>query len=321
MSAYLIRRVVLFMPVLLGVSMIIFVVMRVVPGDVAYAVLAGPGGEGVVTEEALATVRERLGLNKPYPQQYVDWVWGMLHLDFGRSLNTRTSVWAEIQQRLPITLELAVLTALTATLIAVPVGTFSAMHKDTLADYVFQVVTIVGLAAPTFWIGTLIIMGLVRYFNWIPPLGFASLFDDPWTNLQQIVWPAVGLGYHYSAVIVRMTRSSMLEVLRQDYVRTAWAKGLRQRVVIYHHALKNAMLPVVTIIGLQFAVLLGGAVIMETIFSVPGMGRALVEGIQLRDYTIVQGSIVVFALLILLMNLIVDLLYARIDPRVGYGKS
>ena len=321
MLAYVIRRLILFVPVLLGVSLIIFLVMRIVPGDAAYATLAGHGGEGIVTEEALATMRQRLGLNKPYPQQYLDWVWGMARLDFGTSLTTRVPVWKEVTQRLPITIELAILTALIATAVAVPVGTFSALHQDTPLDYILRIVTIIGLAAPTFWIGTLTIMALVRYFDWIPPLGFSSVLDDPWTNFQQIILPAAGLGYHYSAVIARMTRSSMLEVLRQDYVRTAWAKGLRQRVVINRHALKNAMMPVVTIIGVQFAVLLGGTVIMESIFSIPGMGRALIEGIQLRDYTVVQGCVVIFALLILIVNLLVDLLYAWLDPRVGYGAS
>ncbi|MDO8532754.1 MAG: ABC transporter permease [Dehalococcoidia bacterium] len=319
MRAYVFQRLLLFVPVLVGVSVIIFVIMRVLPGDVARTVLLGVSGEGVVTEEALRNVQQRLGLDKPLVLQYLDWIWGVVRLDFGTSFKTETPIAAEIAQRLPITFEMAILTALVSTAIAVPVGTISAIHQDKWIDYALRGVTILGLAAPSFWIGVLTIIGLVRLFNWIPPIGFVTLWEDPGKNIQQMIWPAVGLGYHYAAVVARMTRSSMLEVLRQDYIRTAWAKGLRERVVVYRHALKNSLLPVITIIGIQFALLLGGTVIMETIFSVPGMGRTFVDAIAFRDYPMVQASVVVFAVLILLANLGVDLLYAWLDPRVGYG--
>lgn len=317
MRQYVIQRLLLFLPVLAGVSVIIFVIMRVLPGDVARTVLVGAGGEGVVTEQALRDVRERLGLDKSLPQQYLDWISGVARFDFGKSFKTGTPIVDEIAQRLPITFELAILTALVATAIAVPVGTISAIHQDKWIDYVLRSLTILGLAAPSFWIGVLTVIALVRLFNWIPPIGFVTAWDDPGKNLQQMIWPAVGLGYHYAAVIARMTRSSMLEVLRQDYIRTAWAKGLREQVVVYRHALKNSLLPVITVIGIQFALLLGGTVIMETIFAVPGMGRTFVDAIAFRDYPMVQACVVVFAMLILLANLAVDLLYAWLDPRVG----
>ncbi len=318
MLRYLTRRLLLFVPTLFGVSLIIFLLMRVLPGDVAYAVLAGPSGEGIVTPAALETVRLRLGLDKPLHVQYVEWVTGMARFDFGNSLRDGKPVWDKIAQRLPITIELAILTAVIGTAIAIPTGTISAVYQDSLPDYVLRIVTIIGLAAPTFWIGTLVLIALVRLFDWMPPLVYATLWQDPQTNLQQMIWPAAGLGYHLAAVVARMTRSSMLEVMRQDYIRTAWAKGLRDQVVIVRHALRNAMLPVITIIGLQFAVLLGGTVIMETIFSVPGIGRMLVDGIRFRDYATVQAGIVVFAVIILIVNLAVDVLYGWFDPRVSY---
>ncbi len=318
MLRYLTRRLLLFVPTLFGVSLLIFLLMRVLPGDVAYAVLAGPSGEGIVTPAALETVRQRLGLDKPLHVQYMEWVTGMARLDFGNSLRDGKPVWDKIVQRLPITVELAILTAVIGTAIAIPTGTISAVYQDSLPDYVLRIITIIGLAAPTFWIGTLVLIGLVRFFDWMPPLTYAPLWEDPQTNLQQMIWPAAGLGYHLAAVVARMTRSSMLEVMRQDYIRTAWAKGLRDRVVIIRHALRNAMLPVITIIGLQFAVLLGGTVIMETIFSVPGIGRLLVDGIRFRDYATVQAGIVMFAIIILIVNLAVDVLYGWFDPRVSY---
>ncbi|MEK7872985.1 MAG: ABC transporter permease, partial [Chloroflexota bacterium] len=201
MQAYVFQRLLLFVPVLVGVSVIIFVIMRVLPGDVARTVLLGVSGEGVVTEEALRNVQQRLGLDKPLVMQYLDWIWGVVRLDFGTSFKTETPIAAEIAQRLPITFEMAILTALVATAIAVPVGTISAIHQDKWVDYVLRSVTILGLAAPSFWIGVLTIIGLVRLFNWIPPIGFVTLWEDPGKNIQQMIWPAVGLGYHYAAVV------------------------------------------------------------------------------------------------------------------------
>ncbi|MDO8531693.1 MAG: ABC transporter permease [Dehalococcoidia bacterium] len=225
-----------------------------------------------------------------------------------------------IAQRLPLTVELAAFTIVIAVLIAVPLGALAAVRQDTWLDYVLRVVSIGGLAMPTFWTATLIILGLAVIFGALPPLGVtSSLFDDPLRTLQQLVWPALALGYYDAAMISRMTRSQMLEVLRQDYVRTAWAKGLRERMVLVRHALRNALLPVVTIVGLQFAYLLGGTVIMEKIFFLPGMGSALVDSIIRRDYPMIENIVVLFAFMVLVMNLLIDILYAWLDPRIRYA--
>ncbi|MDO8530639.1 MAG: ABC transporter permease [Dehalococcoidia bacterium] len=318
MPQYLARRLVMFIPVLLGVSLLIFALMRVLPGDVALMILAGSSGEGSVTQEQLRTLRHKLGTDRPVYEQYARWIWGLATLDAGRSLKTDQPVLDEIRRRFPITLELAVLTAVIATIVSLPLGVISAIRQDTWLDYVMRIISIAGLAAPTFWIGTLMILAMVRFFNWIPPLGFASLIDDPATNIQQVIWPALALGYHFVAVVSRMTRSQMLEVMRQDYIRTAWSKGLRERFVIYRHALKNALIPVITLMGLQFAFLLGGTVIMETIFVIPGLGRTLVESITFRDYPMVQAIVMLFAVVILVSNLFVDLVYAWLDPRISF---
>ena len=318
MGQYLARRLLMFVPVLLGVSLLIFGLMRVLPGDVAMMILAGNSGEGSVSQAQLQTLRHQLGTDRPIYEQYGRWIWGLATLDAGRSLKTDQPVLDEIQRRFPITLELAVLTGVIATIIALPLGVVSAIRQNTWLDYAMRFISIAGLAAPTFWIGTLMILAMVRFFDWIPPLGFSSVFDDPVTNMQQIIWPALALGYHFVAVVSRMTRSQMLEVMRQDYIRTAWSKGLRERLVIYRHALKNALIPIVTLMGIQFAFLLGGTVIMETIFVIPGLGRSLVESITYRDYPMVQVIVMLFALVILVSNLLVDLVYAWLDPRISF---
>lgn len=317
MSQYIVRRLLLAIPTLLGVSIIIFAIMRIMPGDVAIMVLGG-GGFADIKEEDLIALRHELGTDRPLFEQYITWVGGMLLLDLGKSLKTHEPVSDMIRDRLPLTLELSLLATLVASLIAVPLGVMTAVRQDSWVDYVLRVFSIIGLAMPIFWTGVLILLGLALFFNRTPPLGFASLFEDPAKNMQQLVWPALAMGYFNVAAVSRMTRSCMLEVMRQDYIRTAWSKGLREFVVISRHALKNAMLPVVTLIGLQFAYLMGGAVIMETVFSLPGMGRALVDAIIYRDYTVVQSIIVVFALIVLLANLAVDLIYSQLDPRIRY---
>ncbi|MFH1487248.1 MAG: ABC transporter permease, partial [Chloroflexota bacterium] len=283
MRNYVLRRLLLALVSLIGVSLIIFLLMRVLPGDVAMMLLVGMGGEGTVTEEALAAKRAELGTDRPLHEQYFKWIGGLLRLDAGDSLRTGMPVFEEIKNRFPLTFELATLVVIVATCIAIPLGVMSAIRQGSRLDYALRVLSIGGLALPIFWTGTLIIMALVLWFKWMPPLGYVNLMDDPWANLQQLVWPAVAMGYYQSAVMTRMTRSCMLEVMRQDYIRTAWSKGLRERVVIYRHALKNAMLPVVTLIGVQYAYLLGGTVIMETVFFLPGMGSSLVNSIFFRD--------------------------------------
>lgn len=319
MREYIIRRLIMFIPALLGVSIVIFLLMRVMPGDVATIILAGPGGEAAVSPEDLARVRAMLGLNKPLWEQYLIWIWGVITFNPGKSIITDVPIVQEMANRFPLTLELAMLTAFFSTIISIPIGIVSAVRQDSWPDYVFRVFAIGGLAMPSFWVGTLILLGLTIFAGWMPPLGFANIWQDPLDNLQQIIWPAVALGYFYAAGVARMTRSCALEVLRQDYVRTAWSKGLKEFTIVVRHVLKNSLLPVVTMIGLQFAFLLGGTVVQETIFSLPGIGSELVQSITLRDYPVVQVIIVWFAFLVLLINLLVDISYGWLDPRVRYS--
>ncbi len=317
MQRYIVTRLMTGVLTLVLVSLIIFAVMRVLPGDVARIVLAGlSDNPASVPQEQIDALRKQLGLNDPLPKQYIDWVWGLVRLDWGKSLRFNTPVLEEITQRLPVTIELATLTMVVAVLIAIPLGVISAVRQDTWIDYIARIVSIGGLAMPTFWSGTLAVLVLSLGFHWLPPLAYADLFQDPLTNMQQVMWPAIALAYYFTASVSRMTRSQMLEVLRQDYVRTAWAKGLPERLVVARHAIRNALLPVVTVVGLQYAVLLGGTVIMEQIFSVPGIGRALVQAIAAKDFPLVQNIIVMFAGIIIVINLAVDILYGYIDPRV-----
>lgn len=318
MQQYVVRRVLLFVPVLLLVSLIIFTVMRVVPGDVAILVVAGPEGEGKYSSEDLEKVRQQLGLDKPLVQQYVDWITGLARLDAGTSLYKKVPVMEEIGRRLPLTLELAVLTLLVSLALALPMGIVSALRQNTWLDYVIRVVSIGGITMPPFWVGSLIILFLALGFRWLPPMEYVPLTQDPGANLLQMAFPALALGYFYAAVVSRMTRSAMLEVLRQDYVRTAWAKGLSERLVVVRHALKNALLPVITISGFQFGTLLGGTVIMEFLFALPGIGSALIDGITFRDYPMVQTIILLIAIFFSLANLGVDLVYGIVDPRIRY---
>ncbi|MEK7872332.1 MAG: ABC transporter permease [Chloroflexota bacterium] len=318
MQQYVVRRLLLFVPVLLLVSLIIFTVMRVAPGDVAILVVAGPEGEGRYSQEDLENVRRQLGLDKPLVQQYVDWITGLARLDAGMSLYKKVPVMEEIGRRLPLTLELAVLTLLVSLALALPMGIVSALRQNTWLDYLIRVVSIGGITMPPFWVGSLIILFLVLAFRWLPPMEYVPLTQDPGANLLQMAFPALALGYFYAAVVSRMTRSTMLEVLRQDYVRTAWAKGLSERLVVVRHALKNALLPVITISGFQFGTLLGGTVIMEFLFALPGIGSGLIDGITFRDYPMVQTIILLIAIFFSLVNLGVDLVYGIVDPRIRY---
>ncbi|MBI2906856.1 MAG: ABC transporter permease [Chloroflexi bacterium] len=317
MSHYIARRLLMAIPTLIGVSLIIFAIMRIMPGDVAIMVLGG-GGFADIKEEDLIALRRELGTDRPLHEQYLSWVGGLVRGDLGKSLKTHEPIGDMVRDRLPLSVELSLLATLVSSLIAIPLGIACAVRQDSWVDYILRVFSIIGLAMPIFWTGVMILLGMALFFNRTPPLGFASLFEDPVKNLQQLVWPAVAMGYFNVAAVSRMTRSCMLEVMRQDYIRTAWSKGLRELLIISRHALKNAMLPVVTLVGIQFAHLMGGAVIMETVFSLPGMGRALIDAIIYRDYTVVQSIIVVFAFIILMANLVVDLLYGQLDPRIRY---
>jgi peptide/nickel transport system permease protein len=301
-------------PTLLGVSMIIFVIMRLLPGDVVEVALGGAQG---VTEEQKAQYRHELGLERPWPQQYVEWVGGLLRLDAGTSLFTKASISEELKNRLPVTLELAAGAILLSTMIALPVGVLSAMYQDRAPDYFFRVFSILGIALPIFWIQTLVRnLILPKYLHWLPPPGYVEPWVDLGRNLQQIWLPVLLLGYAQSAIVSRLTRSTMLDVLREDYIRTARAKGLRERGVVMRHALRNALLPVITLATIQLGVLLGGAVITESVFGLPGVGRYVLDSIRNRDYPVVQAVIVLIAVVYAMLNLVVDLLYGWIDPRI-----
>ena len=318
MRQYLLRRFLLAIPTLFLVSITIFLVLRVIPGDVAMIILSGSEGSSVANPQQMADLRHKLGLDQSLTQQYASWAGGIVRLDLGRSLKTERPIVDEIGAALPVTLELIILSTIVSLVIAIPLGILSAMHQDTGMDYVFRVATVGGLAMPVFWTATLVILILTLYFDWMPPLGFATFLEDPLKNVQQMVWPVLVLGYYQAAVIGRMTRSQMLEVLRQDYVRTARAKGLRERTLIYTHALKNAILPIITLSGLQFGVLIGGTMPLEVVFVLPGLGTTLVESILSRDYPIVQTIVLLIAMLQVAVNLVVDMMYAWFDPRIRY---
>src|SRR6266481_2902760 len=264
MYKYVIRRLLLSIPVLLLSSLIVFGLMRVMPGD-ALTVLMGESGN--VSAKDLQKLQKELGLDRPYVEQYGIWLWQMVSLSPGYSIFTNEPIPVALKKAIPVTLELAALAIILGLIIAIPVGVLSATRQDTSSDYIGRVVAVSGLSLPDFWLGTLVITFAAIWFRWIPPIGYVSLWTDPWKNLQQFLLPAAVLGFRLSAATMRMTRSTVLEVLREDYVRTAWAKGLGERIIIYKHALKNAMIPVITLVGGQFGTLLAGTVIVETIFA------------------------------------------------------
>ena len=316
MSRYVVRRLIATVPVLLVVSIIVFVIMRVAPGNVAHMLLSGDSGGGASAQEA-QELNQQLGLDRPYPVQYLTFLGGLLRLDPGTSLWTKEPILRELWHRLPVTLELTLLAVLISWTIALPTGVLSAIYQDTWVDYAFRVFTVAGLAVPGFWAGTLLVLLLVKQLNWMPPLGYVSPFVNLRLNLQQFIWPALIIGYATAAILSRITRSAVLEVLREDYVRTARAKGVAERLVVAKHALRNAFIPIVTLLGLQAGQLMGGAVLTETVFAWPGLGRLMVKAIFARDYVLLQGAVLVFALAFVVVNLIVDLSYGALDPRIS----
>jgi len=315
MRSYIARRIVQGLLVLWLVSFAVFSLVRIMPGD---AVLMQLDAAAAPTPEMLARARQELGLDRPFLQQYRTWMAGVAHGDLGRSLISRRPVTQELAKRISLTSHLAVMSMIIALLIALPIGVLAAVRQDTPADYVGRLSAILGLSLPDFWLATVTITFLAIWFQWIPPIGFAPIWEDPARNLSQLLIPAAIIGARLAAVSMRMTRTSRLEVLRQDYVVTARAKGVRERTVIIRHALKNAFIPVVTIIGQQFSVLLGGTVIVEYIFLQPGVGSLLLDAVLLRDYTVIQGAVLFFAAVIVAMNLLVDLSYSWLDPRIRY---
>ncbi len=316
MYRYIVRRLLLMIPTLLGVAILIFVLMRVVPGDIVQLRYAADGGS--VAAEVLAAERARLGLDKPLWRQFVDWTGGLVRGDLGTSMWTGRPIAYEVSIRFQVSLQVAIMATLLAVTLSIPLGTLAALKQDTWVDYAIRIFSIAGLATPSFWLGIVMILGLLIVFQWLPPMVTVSFFRDPWTNLSQLVWPALAVGYRYSAVATRMTRATVLEVLREDYVRTARAKGLRERVIVVRHAMRNALLPVVTIIGLEFAFLISGLVVTEQVFNLNGIGKLFVESITRRDYTMTQALVLLTAATFILVNFAVDLLYAWLDPRIRY---
>jgi peptide/nickel transport system permease protein len=294
--------------------------MRLVPGDIAEILVYQAGSEtSGVQQKQIQQIRSELGLERPVVIQYLSWLGGAVRGDFGKSYAQRRPVWDILRERFPRSMELALLTLAIAVIWAIPLGVVSAVHQNGPLDYLARIASLSGLSVPLFVSGALILYGLVRVFHWIPPLEFVAFTEDPVENLKQLIWPALAQAYYISAPITRLTRSQMLEVIRQDYVRTARAKGLAERAVVYRHALGNSLLPVVTFIGWWGGRLLGGLVIMEIIFVVPGMGTALVQAVSQRDYPTVQAMVFVMAVVFLVVNLLVDLVYVWLDPRIHYA--
>src|SRR5262245_50111970 len=311
---YIIRRLLLVIPTLIGVAIAVFFLIRVMGGDIVETKLRSEGGN--VSDEVIQAERKRLGLDRPLYVQFADYMVGIAHLDLGKSLWTGESVNKEIALRVPVSFQIALMASIIAVLIAIPLGTISALYRDTWIDHGVRVLAVSGLAIPSFWLGMLIIMGLLLMFNWLPKIGYVPLWQDPVANLSVTIWPALSVGYRYAAVATRMMRSSLLEVMREDYIRTARAKGVWTRLIMRRHALRNAMLPVVTVIGLEFAFLIGGLVVTEQVFSINGIGKLFVDATTRGDFNLIQGLVLFIATIFIFVNLIVDLLYAWLDPRI-----
>jgi peptide/nickel transport system permease protein len=321
MQTYIVKRLLMFIPTMILLSLLVFSFLRIIPGDPALAILTRGNADSIetITEEQLERMRARLGTDRPLYVQYFDWAGGLFRLDFGNSLVTSNPVWDQLKRRIPITLELSILSIFISTVVAVPLGVFSAIKQDTWGDYIARFITLIGLATPNFWVGVMTIFILVLAFNWIPPLGYADVWEDPWRNFTQLIFPALALGTSGMAFQARVTRSAMLEILNEDYIRTARSKGLHERIVVTRHALRNALLPVVTLFGLAIGNAVSGSVVIEFIFGVPGMGRFLITAIRQQDFSVVQGIVVVFGVIVLFANLITDVMYAWLDPRIRYG--
>ena len=312
---YLARRAVWTALALLGVSVLIFFLVRLLPGNIVDIIA---GTEGQLSKEQRAAVLQEFGLDKPLPVQYVLWLGNMLQGNLGWSFRTSQPVAALIASRLPITIELALLAILGVAFVGIPLGMAASVSRSVRVRTLVQMVGVLGLSLPNFWIAILLIIGASSLFGWLPALIYVPPWADPWVNLQQMFLPVLSLSLGLSAVVVRMTRSSMLEVLGQDFIRVARAKGLSTRAILLRHTLRNALIPIVTVLGLQTGFLLGGVVITEQIFGLPGLGWTLLNGVYQRDYPVVQGTVMIFAVTFVLVNLVVDLLYTYLDPRIRY---
>ena len=316
MKTYIAQRLGIGLVTLFGMSMVIFLLLRLAPGNIV-DILFSTGG--YVNPSERAAIERELGLDKPLWAQYVEWMGQLAVGNLGKSYRYDLPAWEIIRPLIPVTLELALLSLVISVALGVPFGVISAVRQDSRLDYVLRVFSLAGLSMPSFWLGMVIILGLVAWIGWIPPVTYVRMSENFWLHAVQFMLPALAVGYRSSALIMRITRSSLLEVLREDYVRTAWAKGQTRRAVIWRHALKNAILPVVTVIGIEFAFLIGGLVVTETVFNLPGLARFLVQAILWRDYPIVQNLVMFIAVVVILSNLLVDMLYGVLDPRVRYG--
>jgi peptide/nickel transport system permease protein len=312
---YIVKRLLFTLLVLFAVSIIVFSAVRLIPGDVCRIVLATPD----VDARQCDVIRHELGLDEPVITQYFDYMGGVLRGDLGTTLISKRDVWEEIRTRIPLTVELTLLATLFAVCVAIPIGVISAMKRDGALDYGLRFLTIGWLSIPGFWLGTMLIIFPAKWWGYSPPVGYTDLWNDPFKNLHQLYLPAIALGLALSASLARITRSSMLEVLRQDYIRTARAKGLVERAIVSRHALKNAMIPVITLFAIQFGTLLGGTVVLESIFSLPGLGTLTLSAVLVKDYPQIQGLVLFFAAVLVLINLIVDISYAWFDPRIRYS--
>ena len=322
MYRYIIKRVLLVFPTLIGAAILVFFLLRLIPGDVCELRMAGDGG--YFDQSALDTCRTNLGIDQPILVQFGDFIWGLVRFDFGLSMWSGQPIAYEIGLRFELSLQVAIMATLISVLISIPLGTISAVKQDTWVDYVVRTFSIAGIAMPSFWLGILIILGLLIFTQswfgeaWMPPIQYVPIWEDPWYNMSMLIWPALATGYRYSAVATRMTRSALLEVLREDYVRTARAKGLLEKIIINRHALKNAMLPVVTVIGIEFAFLMGGLVVTEQVFNLNGLGKLFVESVTNNDYNLTQALVMVVVTVFVFVNLVIDLFYAWLDPRIRY---
>lgn len=323
MYTYIIKRMLMLFPTLFGAAVVVFLLLRLIPGDVCMLKFGGEGG--YADPEQIAQCQDQLGISDPKIEQFYDYIVGFITFDLGTSMWTQQDVTHEIAIRFPLSLQIAIMATFVSVVIAVPLGVISAAKQNTLVDYVVRTISIAGIAMPSFWLGIVIILGLLigtqawSGVPWMPPIFYKPIWVDPMHNLSQLIWPALATGYRYSSVATRMTRSAMLDVLKEDYVRTARAKGLIEKVIINKHALKNAMLPVVTVIGIEFAFLMGGLVVTEQVFNLNGVGKLFVESVTQADYTLTQSLVMLVVFIFVMVNFIVDLMYAWLDPRIRYS--
>jgi peptide/nickel transport system permease protein len=316
MWKYLLKRFLLMIPTLLGVAIVTFTLIRVIPGDVVE--LRYSGDRGAVSQDIIDKERARIGLNQPLWRQFTSWILGVVRLDFGTSMWTGAPIWEEVRLRFALSMQVAIMATIVSVLLAIPLGVLAALKQDTWIDYAVRLFSIAGLATPSFWLGIVAILVMLIVFKWLPPMVYTPFWVNPWQNLAQLIWPALAVGYRYSAVATRMTRSAMLEVLREDYIRTARAKGLMQKLILSRHALKNAILPVMTVIAIELAFLIGGLVVTEQVFNLNGLGLLFVQAVAHRDYTLIQALVMLVSGFFIVVNFFMDVVYAYVDPRIRY---